>query len=231
MSDQLPTYLFPATVLTVPGLDGSGLDHWQSRWERRLPTCERVQMGDWAYPQRAKWIERLDQAIQRSVQPVVLTAHSLGCLAVAWWAKERWSLAQQDRVVGALLVAPADVERPGAPDQIKGFYPIPREPLPFPSLLVASRNDQYVTFAAADRIAQMWGSQLVDTGYLGHINAESGLGEWSDGLRLLASLQLPESDPLSPRAEWVDPSDCSDPLPGQPVGKDAAVVREPEAVL
>ena len=195
-------YLAQTNVLTVPGLDGSGPEHWQSLWERRLPRCERVQMGDWAFPVRSKWVELLDREIRAAVGPVLIAAHSLGCLAVAWWAKERWSLGNQDSVLGALLVAPPDVERSDAPDRIKGFAPAPREPLPFPTLLVASRNDPFARFATAERIGQMWGSSFVDAGPLGHINAESGVGVWHDGLQLLATLRLSEAERLSSGLEW-----------------------------
>jgi hypothetical protein len=120
---------------------------------------------------------------------------------VAWWAKERWSLGNQERVIGALLVAPPDVERDDTPERIKSFAPLPREPLPFPSLLVASRDDPYATFETSSRIAAMWGSQLIDAGVLGHINAASGIGEWSEGLRLLASL-VPQEDPDAHLWDW-----------------------------
>ena len=188
-------------VLTVPGLDGSGPEHWQTLWERRLSRCERVQMGDWAYPQRSKWIRRLDQEIRSSPAAVLIAAHSLGCLAVAWWAKERWSLSYQDRVIGALLVAPPDVERADARERMGSFSPMPREPLPFPSLLVASRNDSFANFETCARIAAMWGSQLIDVGAIGHINAESGIGEWAEGARLLASL-APQEDSEAPLWDW-----------------------------
>ena len=184
---QLSEYI----ILTVPGLDGSGPEHWQTHWERSLPRCERVQMGDWAFPDRAKWVRKLDQEIRIAPGSVILAAHSLGCLTVAWWAKERWSLGYRDRVVGALLVAPPDVERPGALDRIKGFSPAPREPLPFASLLVASRDDPFCRFETSERVASMWGSHFIDAGELGHINANSAIGEWEDGLRLLASLAPP----------------------------------------
>jgi hypothetical protein len=188
-------------VLIVPGLDGSGPEHWQTLWERRLARCERVQMGDWAFPERSKWIRRLDQEIRIANAPVLIAAHSLGSLTVAWWAKERWSLGNQERVIGALLVAPPDVERDDTPERIKSFAPLPREPLPFPSLLVASRDDPYATFETSSRIAAMWGSQLIDAGVLGHINAASGIGEWSEGLRLLASL-VPQEDPDAHLWDW-----------------------------
>lgn len=188
-------------VLMVPGLDGSGPDHWQTCWERRLARCERVQMGDWAYPERSKWIRRLDQEIRRSPTAVVIAAHSLGALTVAWWAKERWSLGYQDRVIGALLVAPPDVERGHGRKRMEGFAPIPREPLPFPTLLVASRNDPYASIDTSNRLAAMWGSTFVDGGELGHINADSGIGEWTDGVRLLASL-VSQEDLEAPLWNW-----------------------------
>ena len=195
-------------VLIVPGIDGSGPEHWQTLWERRLPRCQRVQMGDWAFPERWKWIRRLDREIRLSDSPVLLAAHSLGCLTVAWWTKERWSLGNQERVLGALLVAPPDVER-GTYERMESFAPIPREPLPYPTLLVASRNDPYARFETSSRIAAMWGSQLIDAGAIGHINTESGVGEWADGVRLLASL-VPKQVPDAPLWQWENSSEQSD---------------------
>jgi hypothetical protein len=188
-------------VLTVPGLGGSGPEHWQTLWERKLDRCERVQMGDWAYPERLKWVRRLDQEIRSSSAPVLLAAHSLGCLAVAWWAKERWSLGNQERVIGALLVAPPDVESGNSRERMESFSPFPREPLPFPSLLVASRNDPYATFETSQRIAAMWGSSFVDLGTAGHINADSNIDEWTEGVRLLASL-IPEERQDEALCDW-----------------------------
>jgi hypothetical protein len=189
-------------VLTVPGLDGSGPEHWQTLWERRLDRCERVQMGDWAYPERSQWIRRLDREIRSSPVPVLIAAHSLGCLAVAWWAKERWALGNQERVIGALLVAPPDVERGRGNERMDSFAPIPREALPFPSLFVASRNDPYASLHTTIRIAAMWDSPLIDVGDLGHINAESGIGEWPEGVRLLASLVPPQEQDDEPLWAW-----------------------------
>ena len=189
-------------VLTVPGLDGSGPEHWQTLWERKLDRCQRVQMGDWAFPERTKWVRRLDQEIRNAPAPVLIAAHSLGCLAVAWWAKERWSLGSQERVIGALLVAPPDVERGPGRVRMASFAPIPREALPFPSLLVASRNDSFASLHTAARIAAMWGSTVIEVGRLGHINAESGIGEWSEGLQLMASL-VTEEEREQPLWDWA----------------------------
>jgi hypothetical protein len=145
-------------------------------------------MGDWANPIRSHWIERLDRELRSTKQLVLLAAHSLGCLAVAWWAAERWSIAFQDIVAGALLVAPPDTERCDAADRIRTFSPAPRAPLPFATMLVANRDDPSAWFATSARMAEMWGSELVDAGDAGHINAASGLGYWPEGLRLLGSL-------------------------------------------
>lgn len=176
-----------AAILNVPGLANSGPAHWQSRWESRYPWFRRVELGLWHHPDRSVWVQRLDQAIRASDRPVILVAHSLGCLAVAWWAASS-SAGYREPVAGALLVAPADAERPGACGQIAGFSPVPTHPLPFPSILVASRNDPHATFDRSTRFARAWGSHLVDAGNAGHLNADSDLGDWPLGISLVDRL-------------------------------------------
>ncbi|HZV57606.1 MAG TPA: alpha/beta hydrolase [Sphingobium sp.] len=174
-------------VLTVPGLNNSGPDHWQSIWERETPWLSRVDLGLWERPQRNVWVTRLSQAIRSSRAPVVLCAHSLGCLAVAWWAAlEGQSYAHP--VAGALLVAPPDCERALVNQHIAGFGPVPRVILPFPTILVASQNDPYASIERSIRMAELWGAAFVDVGELGHINAQSNLGDWPEGRMLLNHL-------------------------------------------
>jgi predicted alpha/beta hydrolase family esterase len=139
----------------------------------------------WNTPHRNAWVTKLDQAISAAQAPVILAAHSLGCLAVAWWAE----LTRQPYgwpVAGALLVAPADVDRPDAQDDLKAFRPSPTAPLPFPSILVASRDDPWIAIERAHSLAVSWGSHFVDAGTQGHINAASGVGWWTEGQELLA---------------------------------------------
>ncbi len=176
-----------ARILNVPGLDNSGPAHWQTRWEQRYPWFCRVELGLWHQPDRTIWVQRLDQAIRAAGQPVILVAHSLGCLAVAWWAAIVGP-GYREPVAGALLVAPADAERAGACSRVAGFGPVPTRPLPFPSILVASRNDPHMSFARAIGIARSWGSHLVDAGEAGHLNADSGLGDWPLGISLVDRL-------------------------------------------
>lgn len=119
--------------------------------------------------------------------PIVIVAHSLGCLATAWWA----ALSEPSvtaRVRGALLVAPPDVEGRSSHRMLKRFAPEPDTPLPFPALLVASRNDPYASFEKQETMAAKWGCRVVDVGKLGHINARSGIGDWIDGQLLLDEL-------------------------------------------
>lgn len=170
-------------ILIVPGLGGSGPEHWQTRWEQNLSTARRVEQADWDRPDGADWITRIVAAVAASRRPVVLIAHSLGVPAVVKAAP----LMPPQRVRGAFLVALADVERP---DLVPGldlpFAPLPHDPLPFPAILVASRTDPYCVYDRAEDFAFGWGAALVDAGEAGHLNTDSGHGPWPEGLMRLA---------------------------------------------
>ncbi|GEN99838.1 hypothetical protein NSE01_16710 [Novosphingobium sediminis] len=187
----------PPVILTVPGLGNSGPGHWQTTWEARLPRCRRVDLGLWEDPHRNTWVNKLNLAIQRAEGPVVLAAHSLGCLAVAWWAEyeQPGGVIEGGKVIGALLVAPPDVEERPLDRRLTRFAPVPEAALPFPSILVASRNDPYLTMAQARRLARRWGARLADAGEAGYINAASELGDWAFG-RLLLNTLLPQPLPV-----------------------------------
>ncbi len=173
--------------LTIPGLDNSGPGHWQTIWERERHDCLRVQLGMWSDPHRNVWISRIDQAVGAAQGPVVLVAHSLGCHAILWWAS---LLGEQARgnVVGALLVAPPDVDRPDADPRIARFSPTPRAMLPFPAVLVAGSDDPWSEPAKSEELAGACGAHYVLLDGVGHINVQSGLGAWTEGQRLLERL-------------------------------------------
>ena len=180
-------------ILTVPGLGGSGRSHWQTLWEESRPDTLRVELGMWNTPHRNSWVTKLDEAIRQAQSPVILAAHSLGCLAVAWWAQ----LSPQPYgwpVAGALLVAPADVDRPDAQPELRAFAPTPRIPLPFPSIVVASQDDPWIDVDRAHSLAVEWGSHFVDAGPQGHLNAASGVGWWEEGQELLARVIAASGD-------------------------------------
>lgn len=173
-----------STVLLLPGWQNSGPGHWQTEWER-LHGDLRVQQHDWMRPLRGDWSARLEEVVADAPGPVLLAAHSLGCILTAWWAAHT---RHAHKVRGALLVAPGDVERPDLAAQITGWAPIARQPLPFPAVLLGSRNDPYCSLARAQALAGDWGARFIDYGERGHINAESELGAWPEGRALLQSL-------------------------------------------
>lgn len=172
----------PIHVLIIPGWNNSGPAHWQSRWESYLPNASRVNQSNWTSPVRKSWVDTLEKHVQRISGPVVLVAHSLGCITVAHWAANH----DTSKVVGAMLVAPADVERPNAPECLKNFAPIPRQRLPFEAFLVASDNDPYCRSGRALELASDWRTDYLLLKNAGHINADTPLGLWSDGLDILS---------------------------------------------
>lgn len=172
-------------ILIVPGLGGSGPEHWQSLWQSRLSNATRVEQADWDRPDRGGWIAALDSEIAAVSAPPVLVAHSLSCALVACWAA-----AHRRKIHGALLVGPADVDSDKhTPPEAHVFRPMPMVRLPFPTIVVASRDDPYVAFDRAQAFAQAWGAELVDAGAAGHINTSAGYGEWPAGEDLLQRLQ------------------------------------------
>jgi hypothetical protein len=174
-------------ILIVPGINNSNPQHWQSRWEAQCSDCQRVDLGMWDDPQRNVWVNKLNLAIHRAERPVILVAHSLGCLAVAWWA-EFEQPAHGNPVVGALLVAPPDVDRPGTDPRLARFGSCPRKELPFRSFLAASKDDPFCSLRTAKMLATDWGSRFAFAGEVGHINAASGIGDWHFGKLLLGQL-------------------------------------------
>jgi len=169
-------------ILIVPGHTNSGPDHWQTRWQSRLASARRVEQADWSTPVREDWVQRLVEEVEAATKPVVLVAHSLGVAAAIHAAPHLGK-----KVAGAFLVAPPDITNPDtSPKHLMAFGPYPREPLPFPSLVVASRNDPFGTYEHADDFAAAWGSLLLDAGEAGHINTDSGHGPWPEGTMVFA---------------------------------------------
>lgn len=174
--------------LLVPGWHGSPDEHWQSHWQRILPNSARVAQADWHAPRREDWVADLQRYIADDARPVVLVAHSLGCITVAHWAAQA-PLELLRRVRGALLVAPADVERSNCPFALRNFAPIPRQPLPFASQLVGSDNDSAASAERAIEMGQHWSSEIAILSGAGHINVASGHRRWEQGFAYLYRLQ------------------------------------------
>lgn len=182
------------TILVLPGLGGSGAEHWQTAWEKAFPDFQRVEQADWDKPVYAAWSARLTEAVAKSTRPVVLVAHSLGTSLTMRWSFEQPEPAR--KVAGAFLVAPTDRDRfDDAPDSpTRGFARMILQRLPFSSMVIASRDDDRVSFERAQAFAAAWGSTLVDAGNLGHMGSAARLGMWPFGLvcfgQFLASLDI-----------------------------------------
>ena len=176
-------------ILIVPGWQDSGPEHWQSRWERSLKTSRRVIQDNWDNPNVESWGDCLAKFASGATQPVVVVAHSLGVPAVVYAAEKL----KGRGVIGAFLVAPADVdfaefwpdtggERWPPVNGFGGFAKMPENKLPFPAQLIVANNDLYCSYARAEVLAEKWGAKLTDAGECGHINVASGHGPWPEGV-------------------------------------------------
>jgi uncharacterized protein len=181
-----------AAVLIVPGLRGDVPDHWQTLLANKYSHYRTVPpIGgddinlDWR-------VRAIEAAASGFTEPFVVVAHSAGTIMTVHWA-HRTRLAVQ----GALLAAPPDLEMPmpgGYPTVAElrsaGWLPVPRTPLPFPSIVAASRNDPLASFERAADLAKAWNSKLLDLGEVGHLNPASGFGDWPQAEALIEELAV-----------------------------------------
>jgi hypothetical protein len=168
----------------VPGLGNSGPEHWQNYFEQSGDNFFRINQREWDAPTCTDWIETIDKAIESNdPSTIVLIGHSLGCITIAHWAKQFGKI-----IKGALLVAPSDIENPVYTFPATGFAPIPADKINFPTIVVASEDDPWVSIERAKFFAGNWGSEMISIGDAGHINVISGCGKWDEGLDILHKL-------------------------------------------
>lgn len=172
-------------LLIIPGLGDSGLNHWQSFWLQKFSNSTKVIQDNWDVPQLTEWLARLDESMQQIKKPTILVAHSLAVSLVMHWISKN----SNPNIIGALLVAPADVNSPEhTPDFLRNFSPIPTQALPFPSVVIGTENDPYISLERAKELAGFWGSDFINIGQKGHINSESDLEYWEEGQEFLQQL-------------------------------------------
>ena len=163
-----------------PRLGGAGTGDWPSRWKAKLSTARLVAPPDAGAAEREAWTGAIANAVAAAERPVLFVGHGLGAAAVATAA---FTLGGAD-VRGAFLVAPpdgAELERVAGPD-----WPLPRAPLPWPAVIVASRSDPAADYDALAALAADWSAELIDAGAAGGLDADSGHGPWPEGLMRLA---------------------------------------------
>jgi len=184
------------TTLIIPGYRGSETGHWQRQWLNEDETARLVEQDDWENPVLSQWLHVLEAKLAETPD-AILVAHSLGCVLVSHLA----SRPSAAHVAGAVLVAPADAERMAAQDsKFRSFAPLPRHNLGFPSIVVASRNDPYMSFKKAEALATVWGAGFIDLHDAGHINVASGYGSWPEGHILANSMRRPHQSFRARRA-------------------------------
>ncbi len=179
-------------ILLVPGLHNSGPDHWQSRWHQQFPQWQRMMGLPWDKPDLTVWSAKLASKLRSRRSRVHLVAHSFGALTAIAAAR-----LQPDKVSSIFIVAPADPARFGIPDEVlMGSIKVSAQ-------LIASRNDPWMSFERAEFWSRQWQVPLFDAGEVGHINAQSGHGEWHQGLALLSTLYRRAEMVVEPApAEW-----------------------------
>jgi len=168
----------------IPGLGNSGPDHWQTHFENSGNNFCRINQEEWDAPASKDWIEKIESTLSEyDLSTVILIGHSLGCTAIANWAKKYKKV-----IKGALLVAPSDLEAPRYNFPTVGFDRVPLDKINFKTIVVASSNDEWVSLERAQFFAAHWASEFINIGEAGHINAVSGFGEWPEGLEILKRL-------------------------------------------
>ncbi len=186
------------SIFFIPGYHGSGPDHWQSWLQSRLADSSTLRDVDWESPDITAWTDQAHRQIAAVGKPVLIVAHSFGCLVAATVAAEK-----PGSIAGIVFVAPADARRfaasgglrntrfDGTSGQITSVADILPETLPYSvkSAMIGSENDPWLSFSNVLAIKQRWRSHFVDLGEVGHINGESGFGAWPALLRELHSLR------------------------------------------
>ncbi|MFD5638875.1 RBBP9/YdeN family alpha/beta hydrolase [Streptomyces sp. NPDC127077] len=182
-------------IVIVPGLRDHVADHWQTLLADRLTEAGRTvrtvpPLTEDGLSREAR-VAALDKVISETEGPVVLVAHSAGVITTVHWAQ-----GDTTRVRGALLATPPDFGTPlpagyPTPDVLheNGWTPVPRTPLPFPSVVAASANDPLGTAERIAALARDWGGTLVELGEVGHLNPASGHGPWPRAEELLRDLE------------------------------------------
>lgn len=170
-------------IFIAPGYGGSGEEHWQTFWEKEDSSFVRIEQRDWFQPSADEWSETIEAYIGQASGDVIVVAHSLACIALVHWAQKT-----HRTIKGALLVAPPEADDEKLRHVVQGFSPVPLTKLPFKSIVLASTNDPYNSIENAERFARSWGSDFINIGAKGHINAQSMLQNWPEGRVYLSTL-------------------------------------------
>ena len=170
------------TVL-IPGWQGSGDGHWQSWLEAQLQATgrgtRRPPFADLDRPDLSDWLGTLHAALaDLPADGFDVVAHSLGAVL---WLHHVAAARDAPRAARVVLVAPPSPAT--AIPEIAGFFPPPMDVDTVRrgadgTVLVAGDDDPYLPegIAAAYGLPLKMATTIVPGG--GHLNVESGYGEW-----------------------------------------------------
>ena len=171
-----------ADILMIPGPGNGDPGHWLARWQARLSTAKLVTDSGWDRQGPEDPTGAVLAGIEAARRPVVLVAHSTGVISAILAAPLAGG-----KVAGAFLVSPPELEgNSPLARKMRRLGAYPRDPLPFPSIVVASRNDPHGSADNAGDLANAWGSLFIDAGESGHIDMRSGHGPWPEGSMVFA---------------------------------------------
>ncbi len=174
------------TIVLVPGLNNAGPAHWQTLLQNKFVNIVRVKQDDWDNPSRKPWIAGIEQIVKTIDGPIVFVGHSCGSVAIAQWAEQFGGC--YSNIKGALLVAPADVDRENAHIDILAMRPLPKAAINFKSIIICSDNDDHCTLDKSYLLARQWNSEVVLVKGGSHFHTEAGYGKWPLVEQLMAEL-------------------------------------------
>ncbi|WP_022942737.1 RBBP9/YdeN family alpha/beta hydrolase [Psychromonas hadalis] len=172
------------TIVNVPGYTNAGPAHWQTLLEEKLANVKRVQQQDWLSPDRELWIQGIENTVSKIDGDIILVGHSCGAVAIAQWALA----CDSHKVKGALLVAPADIDRESAIAPIHVQRPLPEHTLPFTTKLIYSDNDEHSSVLRSEKMGKDWGSELILVKGASHFHTDAGFGEWPEAEKWIEQL-------------------------------------------
>lgn len=172
------------TIVNVPGYTNAGPAHWQTLLENKFANFQRVMQQDWLSPVREHWVQGIEDTVSQIEGDIILVGHSCGAVAITQWALA----CDSSKVKGALLVAPADIDRDSAIKEIQVQRPLPDSLLPFTTKLIYSDNDEHSSAIRSEQMGKNWGSELILVKGASHFHTEAGFGDWPEAEKWIEQL-------------------------------------------
>jgi hypothetical protein len=164
-------------VLLLHGWGGSDYPHWQS-WlaselSKEYGCVSFLRLSDFDFPKKDAWREEVIKELQE-FKPTIVICHSLANLLWFHLCNEE-NIADVEKL---FLVAPPSLKN--EIEEVKSFFPVdaPKNLHAKEALLVCSTDDPYMSLDEAKSLQKELNIEMTTLQDAGHINADSGFGEW-----------------------------------------------------